>query len=260
MDQQKFGPFLSEMRKKKGLTQTDLAKILSVSTAAVSKWERGLCLPDITKLEDIAGALDISLLEVLKSEQIQEEQIQTAEANTICADTVTEAVHQHRRKLSRIMILVLIVGVMAVLMHFFPIWRVIHVWSPSYYKTGEISMLFYIGDEEDRSLAEKVLIKAEEAFSTLNISSEEAEEQFGLLSRYCNKKREHVEIVSEEHELQLWSSRFYGSEGYMWVYYSQKTFDASGNTVSGSWRIPTLWRLEKNETGMWEVVHIKEHP
>lgn len=42
MDQQKFGPFLSEMRKKKGLTQTDLAKILSVSTAAVSKWERGV--------------------------------------------------------------------------------------------------------------------------------------------------------------------------------------------------------------------------
>lgn len=260
MDQEKFGPFLSEVRKKKGLTQSELAKILSVSTAAVSKWERSLCLPDITKLEDIANALDISLLEVLKSELIESEQIQTIEANTICTDTVTAAVHQQRRKLVRLIALVMSVGLIALCMHFFPAWRVVQVWSPSYYETGEISMLFYIGNEEDRSIAEKVLIRAEEAFSTLGLTAEEAGERFGLLARYCNKVRENVDIVSEKHELELWSARFYGSEGYMWVYYSQEDFDSEGNRVSGSWRIPSLWRLEKNEEGIWDVVYIKEHP
>lgn len=260
MDQQKFGPFLSEIRKKKGLTQTELAKMLSVSTAAVSKWERGLCLPDISKLEDIAQALDISLLEVLKSELIKEEQIQTTEVNMICSDTVIAAVHQQRRKLVRLIMTVTAVVLLALCMHFFPVWRVVQVCSPSYYETGEISMLFYIGNEEDRNIAEKVLIRAEEAFSTLGLTSEEAEERFGLLARYCSKVREHVDIVAEKHELELWSARFYGSEGYMWVYYSQEDFDSEGNRVSGSRRIPSLWRLEKNEEGIWDVVYIKEHP
>lgn len=65
MKPQEFGPYLAEQRKQRSLTQTVLARRLHVSTAAVSKWERGVCLPELDKLKDIAELLDISLAELL---------------------------------------------------------------------------------------------------------------------------------------------------------------------------------------------------
>ena len=48
IDNQKFGAFLCALRKEHGMTQKDLAEKLFVSDKAVSKWERGLSLPDIS--------------------------------------------------------------------------------------------------------------------------------------------------------------------------------------------------------------------
>ena len=47
IDKEKFGTFLSQLRREKGMTQKDLAEKLFVSDKAVSKWERGLSLPEI---------------------------------------------------------------------------------------------------------------------------------------------------------------------------------------------------------------------
>ncbi len=66
MDKDLFGPFLAEERKKRNMTQGQLADKVHVSTAAVSKWERCLCLPDLAKLEDIADVLDLSLIELMQ--------------------------------------------------------------------------------------------------------------------------------------------------------------------------------------------------
>jgi transcriptional regulator with XRE-family HTH domain len=52
---------LKELRKKKNNTQEDLAEFLTVSSAAVSKWERGECYPDIEFLPKIASYYDISI-------------------------------------------------------------------------------------------------------------------------------------------------------------------------------------------------------
>ena len=52
-------------RKKLGLTQSQLAKMLGVSAQAVSKWERGISCPDISLLDEIANALQISLSALL---------------------------------------------------------------------------------------------------------------------------------------------------------------------------------------------------
>ena len=46
MDQKKIGLFIATCRKKKGLTQKQLAEKLSVTDKSVSKWERGIHLPD----------------------------------------------------------------------------------------------------------------------------------------------------------------------------------------------------------------------
>ena len=52
-----FGAFLAETRRARGLTQRDLAERLHVTDKAVSRWERGVGLPDINTLEPLADAL-----------------------------------------------------------------------------------------------------------------------------------------------------------------------------------------------------------
>lgn len=51
INNQKFGAFLLQLRKEHGMIQKDLAERLFVSDKAVSKWERGLSLPDIALLQ-----------------------------------------------------------------------------------------------------------------------------------------------------------------------------------------------------------------
>ena len=151
-----------------------------------------------------------------------------------------------------------VLGIVLGLLYYFPVYRIFKVWSPSYYDTGEISLLAYAGSREDRVLAQPVLRLAEEAFSDLTHTREENEERYGLLSRYATASERGA--VSETHTLALWSAHFSQTEGYMWVCYSQETYDASGETVSGSWRVPSLWYLGKGPQGEWVVTSIAEHP
>ena len=51
MNYEKIGEFIAEKRKEKNLTQVELAKRLGVTDKAVSKWERGLSVPDVYILE-----------------------------------------------------------------------------------------------------------------------------------------------------------------------------------------------------------------
>ena len=53
IDNQKFGAFVAELRREKGMTQKELAERLFVSDKAVSKWERGLSLPDISDRKSV---------------------------------------------------------------------------------------------------------------------------------------------------------------------------------------------------------------
>lgn len=57
----KIGEYISYLRKKKGLTQVQLANILNISDKTISKWERGEGLPDVSILKDLAVSLDTSV-------------------------------------------------------------------------------------------------------------------------------------------------------------------------------------------------------
>lgn len=76
MDVQKFGAFIAENRKRKGMTQAELAQIIQVTDKAVSRWERGKGFPDINTIEPLANALEVSVLEMMKSEKIESRNIQ----------------------------------------------------------------------------------------------------------------------------------------------------------------------------------------
>jgi len=60
-----MGQLIADQRKKNNMTQKDLAEKLSVTDKAVSKWERGLCCPDVTTISLLADTLGISANELL---------------------------------------------------------------------------------------------------------------------------------------------------------------------------------------------------
>lgn len=68
MDQKRIGEFIAEKRKANGLTQQALAEKLFVSKQAVSKWERGICLPDIELIVPLSKILDVNINQLLMSE------------------------------------------------------------------------------------------------------------------------------------------------------------------------------------------------
>ncbi len=69
MDKKSFGHFIADTRRSKGLSQQQLAEMLHVTNTAVSKWERGLCYPDISLLEKLAHSLDLSLPELMSCQK-----------------------------------------------------------------------------------------------------------------------------------------------------------------------------------------------
>lgn len=70
MDLIKIGKFIADCRKKKKITQQELADKLYITDRAVSKWERGLSLPDADKMLDLCNILDINVNELLNGEKI----------------------------------------------------------------------------------------------------------------------------------------------------------------------------------------------
>ncbi len=83
MDQIKIGKFISENRKKQSLTQEQLAEKLNISKNAVSKWERGLNLPDVSIMQDLCKILDITLNELFCGERISDEKFKEAADNNL---------------------------------------------------------------------------------------------------------------------------------------------------------------------------------
>lgn len=100
MDNQKFGAFIASIRKEKGWTQSELAKKINVTDKAVSKWERGLGFPDIQTIEPLAEALEVSLVELMRSERMAENQISTAHASEAFSNMV-DVIKSQKKKIER---------------------------------------------------------------------------------------------------------------------------------------------------------------
>lgn len=72
MDQKKIGLFISMKRKEKHMTQKNLAEQLGVSDRAVSKWERGICLMDMSLLKPLSEALEVNIIDILSGEVVSQ--------------------------------------------------------------------------------------------------------------------------------------------------------------------------------------------
>lgn len=74
VDNAKTGTLIRQLRKEKGMTQKELARLLHVTDRAVSKWECGLSAPDVALLELLAQTLGVTVLELIQGERTQETQ------------------------------------------------------------------------------------------------------------------------------------------------------------------------------------------
>lgn len=73
MNQEKVGKLIAKMRKQKDLTQRQLGEMVGVGFRAVSKWERGQTMPDISIINELSEVLGITSDELLKGELISKE-------------------------------------------------------------------------------------------------------------------------------------------------------------------------------------------
>ena len=153
-------------------------------------------------------------------------------------------------------------AVLTVLLHFFPIYRIAEIGPAGFYTAGESAKALYIGSPSDRAAAQAVLRMADEAFSDTRHTRVENEAAYGALARYATSTDSYsgVSLSYNEHSLELWSAHLDEDEGWIWVRYSSETFQPDGSIVCGSWRVPSLWRVEKDGSGEWGVVQIKERP
>ena len=74
MDAKRIGRFICASRTKHGLLQKELADKLHITDKAVSKWERGISLPDISMLIPLSEILEISLYDLLTGGEDNEQE------------------------------------------------------------------------------------------------------------------------------------------------------------------------------------------
>lgn len=99
INQEQFGIFLSQLRKQKGYTQKQLAEKVFVSDKAVSKWERGISLPDIALLKPLADILGVTVTELLQGQYINEDKTMTKkEVEELVSGSIGLSVKEREKK------------------------------------------------------------------------------------------------------------------------------------------------------------------
>ena len=73
MNQEKIGKFIRELRVKNEMTQQEVAEKIGVTDRAISKWENGRGMPDITLLIPLSEELGITVIELLNREKVYNE-------------------------------------------------------------------------------------------------------------------------------------------------------------------------------------------
>ena len=99
MDNGKTGTLIKKLRKEKGMTQKELADQLHITDRAVSKWERGLCAPDVSLLEPLAAALGVTVVELISGEQAAEEDTAVKELIDYSQRQITQKTRAFAKKM-----------------------------------------------------------------------------------------------------------------------------------------------------------------
>ncbi|MCI8794355.1 MAG: helix-turn-helix transcriptional regulator [Bacilli bacterium] len=106
MNQFRIGKFISECRKKKGITQNELAELLGITNRAVSKWETGICMPDAGTIPELCQILDISISDLFSGEK-------SMENNKDSEKFILKLVKEKAERDKQLLILEILIGILS---------------------------------------------------------------------------------------------------------------------------------------------------
>ena len=175
MNQEKIGKFIQKLRKEKNMTQLELANKLGITDRAISKWENGRGMPDLSYIQSLCEILDISINELLNGERINDNQYQE-KSEEIIVDTInyTETKLKKTKKKSNIIFAVLIFIVLSFITMFMIDMHQMRNNKPVFFSTWGYSYVPPINLEED-----KIMFAIENYLVTRNESNSK---------RYNNEK------------------------------------------------------------------------
>ena len=113
MDQEKIGKFIANLRKEKHLTQAELANKLGITDRAISHWENGRSMPDVSIFEKLCEILGISVNELISGEKISKEKLVIKSDENII-NTLNES-KKHKNKF-KLIISILIIGIITLIL------------------------------------------------------------------------------------------------------------------------------------------------
>lgn len=121
MDSKKIGEFIHELRAEKGLSQYKLADMIPISRQAVSKWERGVTIPDSSTLLRLSVIFDVSIDELLSGERLTKDALKSGIGNTITLSAIDEINKKAKRikKLNLSIIVIVLFFLIAFLGYYF---------------------------------------------------------------------------------------------------------------------------------------------
>lgn len=125
MDTVKIGKYIAQKRKNLGLTQRDIAEQLGMSDKSVSKWERGVCLPDVSVYIELCRIIGISLNEFIAGEDIEQVEIQEKSEQNIL--DVTKDGNYKKRRLKAIIAVLVCICVAVTSLSGYLLWKRFHV-------------------------------------------------------------------------------------------------------------------------------------
>ena len=110
MDQIKIGRFIAECRKRRQLTQMQLAEKLNITDRAVSKWERGKAMPDASIMLELCRILHITVNDLLNGEVVTMENYQKQSEKLLL-----EMAKQKEESDKRLLSLEIVIGIFAII-------------------------------------------------------------------------------------------------------------------------------------------------
>lgn len=114
MNQKKIGLFLKELRKERGITQEQLAEVLSVSGRTVSRWETGFNMPDLDILIKLADYYNVEIREILDGERKSENLNDELEETVM---KVADYSNQEKQGMARKVFYFLVAGIITITIH-----------------------------------------------------------------------------------------------------------------------------------------------
>ena len=99
MDQKEIGRLVAKLRKEKQMTQMELANKLGVTDRAVSKWENGRGMPDLSLLNPLCDELGISMNELLNGKKVEnDDQYETSVSEQVLAGFRSQLKQEEEKK------------------------------------------------------------------------------------------------------------------------------------------------------------------